>query len=165
MDCADDGCLQHGVCEDYVADDGVRRASINEFMADNGFAVEDDDGAFSDWIELYNLTDEPLSLDGHGLSDDPDRPRRHVLTGGLELEPGGYLVLWADGQPGNGPTHLSFQLAAEGESLVLTSPGGAVLEYLEYEAQATDVSAARMPDGEPDSWVLDDTPTPGASND
>ncbi len=165
MDCGDDGCLEHDVCEGYAADDGVRRASINEFMADNGFTIADETGEFPDWIELYNLTDEPLSLDGHGLSDDPDDPRRHVLGGGLEIEPGGFLVLWADGGAGAGPRHLGFRLDADGEALVLTSPGGVVLEYLEYEPQTTDVSAARVPDGELDSWVLDDTPSPGAGND
>ncbi len=164
VDCEDDGCLEHAPCEGWTADDGVQRVSINEFMADNGFAVEAEDGAFPDWIELFNLTDERVSLDGYGLSDDPDDPRRHVLSGGLALEPGGFAVLWADGQPGAGATHLGFRLDAEGESLVLSSPGGIVHEVLEFEAQITDWSAARMPDGEPDSWVLDDTPTPGQSN-
>jgi len=165
LDCADDGCLAHELCDGYAAPDGVRRVSINEFMADNGFTVADPDGAYGDWIELFNLTPDDVPLGGYGLSDDPDRPRRHVLDPALVLPGDGYLLLWADGQPAAGPEHLVFSLDAAGEALVLTGPGGDVQEFLFYEPQVTDVSAARMPDGEPDSWLLDDTPTPGASND
>ncbi len=165
IDCADDGCLAQGLCEGYAAADGVRRVSVNEFMADNGFAVADEDGAYPDWIELCNLTGEDVALGGYGLSDDPDLPRRHVLDVDLTLPANGYLLLWADGLPAAGPDHLGFQLDAGGEALVLTGPAGDVQEYLTFEPQITDWSAARMPDGEPDSWILDDTPTPGASND
>ena len=45
---------------------------ISEIMADNFSTQADEDGAYSDWIELYNPTSEAIDLDGWYLSDNPD---------------------------------------------------------------------------------------------
>ena len=34
---------------------------ISEFMADNKHTLADEDGEFSDWIELYNPTDDVVT--------------------------------------------------------------------------------------------------------
>ena len=49
---------------------------INEVLPSNanGFTDEDDDT--SDWIELYNHSDETINLVHFGLSDKPDQPFR-----------------------------------------------------------------------------------------
>jgi hypothetical protein len=46
---------------------------ISEFMAANTSTIRDDDGKWSDWIELYNSGDSAVSLSGWYLSDDPTR--------------------------------------------------------------------------------------------
>ena len=35
---------------------------VNEIMASNSNTIADEDGDFSDWIELYNHGDEPVNL-------------------------------------------------------------------------------------------------------
>ncbi len=51
---------------------------INEFMAWNKATIQDPDewGEFADWIELYNGTDEPVTLSGLFLTDDLDEPTK-----------------------------------------------------------------------------------------
>ncbi len=137
---------------------------INEFMAANATTIPDDTGVYVDWIELYNMTDEDVDLAGFTITDDLDEPDKHVLAAGLVVPAGGHLLLWADGTPDLGLSHLGFSLSREGEELGLYDPDGAVLNHLEYDEQATDWSAARMPDGELDGWVIDATPTPGQTN-
>src|SRR5688572_28032039 len=41
---------------------------ISEFMADNGNTLADQDGAFSDWIEIHNPTPNTVNLDGYYLT-------------------------------------------------------------------------------------------------
>ena len=137
---------------------------INEFMAANATTIPDDTGVYVDWIELFNMTAEDVDLAGFTITDDLDEPDKHVLAAGLVVPAHGYLLLWADGMPELGLDHMGFSLAREGEELGLYDPNGTVLNHLEYEEQATDWSAARMPDGELDGWIIDATPTPGQAN-
>ena len=43
---------------------------INEFLASNTGVIQDADGDYSDFIELYNAGDQPLDLAGWHLTDD-----------------------------------------------------------------------------------------------
>ena len=40
---------------------------ISEFMASNSTVLPDEDGDFSDWIEISNPTDDPIDLGGYHL--------------------------------------------------------------------------------------------------
>ncbi|MCZ6796033.1 MAG: lamin tail domain-containing protein, partial [Planctomycetota bacterium] len=59
--------------------------------------------------------------------------------------------------------HTSFRLDRTGESLVLSSPGGEVLDSVEYPSQSTDQSYGRSPDGAGD-FVFHLEPSPGEAN-
>ncbi len=52
---------------------------INEAMSLNASTVSDEDNEYSNWIELYNATDEPVDLQGFGLSDDKDNPLKWIF--------------------------------------------------------------------------------------
>ena len=43
---------------------------ISEAMTNNRTTLADEDGDFSDWIELHNTSNKPVNLEGFGLSDD-----------------------------------------------------------------------------------------------
>jgi hypothetical protein len=47
---------------------------INEVMADARTGIYDEDGELSDWMELYNTTDQNIPLKGFALSDKENDP-------------------------------------------------------------------------------------------
>src|SRR6266699_1941985 len=97
---------------------------LSEFMADNTHTLRDEDGAYEDWIEIYNTSSSPVNLDGWYLTDDADN-----LTGWrfprTNLNAGSFLVVFASGKnrraPG-APLHTDFKLAAAGDYLALVRP-------------------------------------------
>jgi hypothetical protein len=70
---------------------------LSEFMADNRSTLADEDGEFSDWIEVANPGPEPLPLAGFFLTDDPERPTRWAFPA-LTLAPGEHRVVFASGK-------------------------------------------------------------------
>ena len=139
------------------------RLVINEVMTANALTVNDDTGAASDWIELYNPTDTALDLYGYALTDDLATPRKSTLAPGTTIAAHGRLVLWADGEPAHGARHLRFSLDSDGGDLALARPDGTFIDRLTYGKQETDFSAAREPDGS-DRWAIQWHPTPAAAN-
>ncbi|MEM8485246.1 MAG: lamin tail domain-containing protein [Bacteroidota bacterium] len=70
---------------------------LNEFMASNASTLADEDGAFSDWIEILNLSSAPVDLSGWSLTDDIDEPAKWVFSGGT-LSPGDFALVFASGK-------------------------------------------------------------------
>jgi len=140
--------------------DGSGAIALNEFVASNTTGLTDDSGDTPDWLELVNLSDAEVALDGWAISDDSGNPLRHSLDG-LSVPGGGYLLLFATADTTRGDDHLSFRLLAAGEEIVLSDPEG-VVDQIAYGAQTPDVATARVPNGTGE-WVQA-TPTPGESN-
>lgn len=140
---------------------------VNEIMASNDQTISDTDGNEHDWIELFNPGSVAISLVGYWLSDDSEEPMKHQLTGpesDLTIAPGGYLLLWASGDPSAGPRHLGFSLSADGEDVSIHTPDGSTqLDWAAFDEQTTDVSYGRSSDGS-GPWMFFDQPTPGAPN-
>ena len=70
---------------------------INEFMAANGTGLTDEDGDFSDWIEIINPTGRPVNLAGYALTDDPNTPAKWQFPD-ITLNGGETLLLFASGK-------------------------------------------------------------------
>jgi hypothetical protein len=70
---------------------------INEMMSSNAGAVADDEGDFSDWIELFNKGTSAVQLEGWGLSDNHSNPFKWVFPK-TTIEPGKFLLVWASGK-------------------------------------------------------------------
>ncbi len=140
---------------------------INEFMASNDAAYADEYGEYDDWIELYNAGDTDIDIAGMYISDNVDDPTAYQIPSGkavTTIPAGGFLVLWADGQTDQGTLHLPFKLSSGGEAIVLTASDGATtIDEHVYEAQETDISEGRLPDGGTE-WVKFNPATPGESN-
>ena len=49
---------------------------INEISASNGSSYKDEDGEYVDWIEIYNDSENTIALEGYGLSDRKEVPKR-----------------------------------------------------------------------------------------
>ena len=104
-----------------VANQVAGGLQISEVVASNDGSIVDEGGEAADWIEVRNAGDRTLSLDGLALaqSTSPAADKRFEFPPGSVLEPGGYLIVWADGDPEQGEMHAPFKLAAGGESVTL----------------------------------------------
>jgi hypothetical protein len=124
---------------------------INEFVARNDSEqplqrgdLLDEDGDASDWIEIYNPTEEAINLDGWFLTDDADDLEKWEFPA-VEISRGRFLVVFASGKnrrDADGELHTNFQLRAGGEFLALVHPDGQTIEqaYDEYPPQFADIS-------------------------
>ena len=142
---------------------------INEWMSDNSATLTDPaDGGFEDWFELYNAGEEPVDLTGYFLTDDFDDKTQFEIPAGYVIEPGGFLLVWADNEAEQNTTnsnqlHVNFALSRDGERLGLYSPDRIALDEITFGGQTNDVSHGRFPDGSV-SVVLMSVPTPGSAN-
>jgi hypothetical protein len=142
--------------------------TINEWMAGNTFTITDPlDGKFSDWFELYNSGSEPVDLSGFTLTDNLSNPIKSIIPDGVVIQPGEYLLVWADNEPeqnGQGAhLHVNFALSLSGEALGLFAPNGFPIHTLTFGPQTNDISEGFWPDGGGNRYFMP-TPTPGAPN-
>ena len=143
---------------------GGKQVVINEICAHNLSGLQDGNGDYGDWIELYNPGGAPVDLSGWTLSDDKDDPNRWTFPEGTILEE--YLVVFADladTQDGAGYCHTSFALKTNGETLYLYDAQGELVDKLKYPEQDFDITYGRAFGNGSEAGTFA-TATPGAAN-
>src|SRR5690606_6379376 len=99
---------------------------ISEFLASNGEVLADDDGDFSDWIEIHNPGATQVYLQEWSLTDDAENLRKWEFPF-VNVPANGYVVVFASGKNRNTPElHANFSIGADGEYLALVRPDGTV---------------------------------------
>lgn len=135
---------------------------INELLAKNDSVIPDQDGEYDDWIELYNPTNEQITLTGKYLTDDPDSLMKWQFPSAL-IPAHSFLLIWADNDLVQQGFHTNFALNADGEFLALVAEDGAtVIDSISFGSQSADVSFGRFPDASA-AWTFLQ-PTPQSSN-
>lgn len=136
---------------------------INEVCTKNDYNLHDIDQNLPDWIELYNPTDESVSLAGYHLSDNNDNLFKWAFPDSLVLMPNAYLVVLASGLDTiNNYVHTNFKLTrTEPEQLILTNNVGLIEDVLQAPILPSDFSYGYFTD---DSLAIFDIPTPNAPN-
>ncbi len=134
---------------------------LNEMMSANKSAVPDNEGNYSDWIEVINAGSESADItgwkisDGSGLFTFPE----HILA------PGETVLVYASGTahalPGEA-YHAGFKLSASGESITLTDDREQTVDAVDLPALDADTAYARNADG---GWAVTAAFTPGLAND
>ncbi len=148
----------------FLANDPI----ISEFLAVNQSLAGDNDGDLSDWIELQNPTNQPISLAGWSLTDDAQQLTKWRFPS-VTLQPGEYRLVYASGKdranPG-APLHTNFRLSAEGEYLALVRPDGTVSDGFtpRYPEQEPDLSYGSVGFDAARRFGYFATPTPGSAN-
>lgn len=102
---------------------------ISEFMAENDTTLQDSDGAFSDWIEIYNPDATAVNLSGYWLTDDAANLAKWTFPSVI-LESGARLLVFASGKDratAGAELHTNFQLSSAGEYFALVAPDGSTL--------------------------------------
>ena len=135
---------------------------ITEVMASNRSALPDETGAFPDWIELTNTGEEPLSIEGYGLSDREDKIL--FVFPAVVLEPGEPLLVFASDENRNqaGQTyHSNFKVSSAGEQLYLFGTDGVAYQSLQIPAMDANMSYAWIGN---EDYILTDQYSPGYAN-
>lgn len=117
---------------------------INEFLAVNTKGIQDNDGSYQGWVEVYNPNlANPVNLNGYKLTDGTN-----VWTfPSVQVMPDDRLLVWASGKDKREPTaplHTNFTIPAAGGTLSLQNSTGTVISsFISYPAQTADVSWGR----------------------
>jgi hypothetical protein len=145
---------------------------INEIMAANTVTIRDGDvddakngslgGAYSDWVEIYNGSSQPVDLTGYTISDDG---ATWTLPQGT-VPANGYLLIWASDKSkvaADGQIHTNFKLTSAGETVTLKKSDGTIVDSVKFPALADDQSYSRITDGASE-FTTTSEPTPRSKN-
>ena len=134
-----------------IIDNPVPRTglSINEFSAANTHTKFDPDfKEFSDWIELYNNSNNVVHIGGYYLSDDPTVLNKWKIPAGTTILAHKYLLIWADKKDTRKTAlHTNFSLNADGEAVILSDAGQNIIDKIEFPKQKSDISCMKNSDG------------------
>ncbi len=117
---------------------------ISEFLASNNSELADEDGEFSDWIEIHNPDAMAVDMEGWHLTDNETNLDKWTFPS-VSIPSGGYLVVFASGKNratvGN-ELHTDFKLSSSGEYLALVKSDAVTKtsEFDPYPGQSEDVS-------------------------
>lgn len=136
---------------------------INEVMSSNFNNLQDEDGDYPDWIEIYNPSDNQVNLKDFSLSDDNVLTNKWVFPN-IDLASGEYLLVFASGKNRIVDNlHSNFKISGSGEKLWLRDGIGNIIDSLDSVAIPTDVSIGRSITDQSE-WLFFITPTPGSEN-
>lgn len=134
---------------------------INEVCSNNFSVVCDENGNYSDYVELYNPAPIPVSMTGYSISDD----REDLVKCSLDtviIPPRGRLLLWLDGSDGTAVGHASFKLSRNGEDIYFSNQYGKITDSVDIPKLPYNTVYARVEDGS-NEWGRQ-TPTANGSN-
>src|SRR4030042_4150080 len=91
---------------------GTTSLVINEIMASNSSTIQDPQGQYDDWIEIYNSGNTAVNVGGMYLTDDLSIPTKWRLPtntpSATTIPAHGYLLIWADENTADSGLHANF---------------------------------------------------------
>jgi hypothetical protein len=151
--------------------DGVAVTSglfINEVMASNTNTIQDENGEFDDWIEIYNGLFVAQDLAGLYITDEEANTTKYLFPSGESatvVPSGGFVLVWADNTPAQGAMHTNFTLSASGEYVGLYASNGDLIHSVTFTALGPNESYGRENESS-DNFITFNSvfTTPNASN-
>ena len=122
---------------------------LNEIMSNNRSTIADTDGDFSDWIEIYNPTDQAISLANWHLSDEVEEAGKWSFPS-RTLGPRSHLLIFASGKDRpllTGELHTNFRISADGESILLSFGETETIDAITLGRLENDESLGRIDTG------------------
>ncbi len=140
---------------------------INEVMPSPRSGIRDEDDELSDWLELYNLSDDDIPLGNMALSDDPAKPIKWIFPQNAVIPAGGYYLVFCSGKDkvevNTAYPHTNFSINNQEETLVLSTLTGEQLDRVTVKNLEKDTSYGRSTD-DLSHWTVFTLATPGAPN-
>ena len=129
---------------------------ITEIQLGKSSVVIDEDGELTDWVELYNPTDQLINVKGYGLSDQLNTPFRWRFPD-VDIQPKSHLLVYLSGKARG--MHTNFKVNQQ-ESVGLFSPFGQTIDIISTIREYQIGSHGRY-EGK---WQYLRTPTPRSTN-
>lgn len=136
---------------------------INELMTSNGGVLTDKNGATPDWIEIMNVSNGTVNLEGYSLSKRASSGTVFTFPS-YELGAGECVIVYADSHvatEGERQFHAPFRLSSTGDVLMLFNSAKVAVDTVNIPAMARSHSYARQ---SVDQWVETSQCTPGLPN-
>jgi hypothetical protein len=147
---------------------------INEILphnTNNNIFITDRFGDRDPWIELYNGGTNAIPLTGYFLASQYTNLLQWPFPAGTPvLNPGQFLLVWADGEPGESITtelHTSFRLNSTTGSVALVRLSNSIptiIDHLNYNVATAGRSYGDYPDGNVSGRKTFSILTPRATN-
>ncbi|MCF8381184.1 MAG: CotH kinase family protein [Bacteroidales bacterium] len=137
---------------------------INEFMAANTATIQDAEGEYCDWLELFNNSEHSVNLLNYSLTDDAAELKKWILPE-VTIASNAFLLIYASGKDCSfgQEIHTNFKISDEGEQLFLCDNTGKIIDRTESVECKNDEVYERFPDGS-SNWIKSSNPSPGSSN-
>ncbi len=115
---------------------------INEIVASNSYTYKDNDGEYSDYIELYNSNNYDINLEGYRLTDSLYEVNKWRFPN-ITIKANEYLVIFASGKnkcKESVKCHVNFKLNSEGETISLIDDTGNIISRVSFDKLKNDTS-------------------------
>ena len=150
-----------GFCSSCGEKESNSKLLLNEVLITNESNFQDDYGAHSAWIEIFNRSFGSADLAGCLLkvSNQPGDTATYFIPKGdvmTLVKPRQHALFWADGMPNRGTFHVNFTLDPNKENYIALydSNGKTLIDEVTIPAgQLADRSYAREKDGSA-NWVV-----------
>jgi hypothetical protein len=135
---------------------------INEIMQSNVDCLFTEHEFPDSWVELYNDSNEAVSLKGWRIGDSNEANAAWILTQDTTIAAQSHLLIYCD-KDANG-LHTDFRLESSKASLYLFDDKETLVDSIYYKKQpAPNISFGRIGDGALE-WAYYVTATPGTQN-
>ena len=134
---------------------------ISEIVASNNYTYKDDEGEYSDYIELYNDNDYDINLSEYRLTDSLYETNKWKFPN-IVIKAHSYLMVFASGKnkcPQSDKCHASFKLNKTGETISLIDPTGNIISRVTFEEMENDYALSYV-----SGKYIITIPTPGKEN-
>lgn len=122
----------------------------------DGLCINEVCSSGTDWVELYNASEESIDLSGYFLQDSKGAEEEYIFPQGMTIAAGEFLALEKD-------TDFPFGISGDGDEIVLLDATGAVVDRITVPALEDGQTYARTEDGG-ETWEVKANGTKGVSN-
>ena len=143
--------------------DAAATVRVSEVMSSNASSIQDDTGAYPDWVEIVNNSGKTVNLYGWKLAKDSSLMIKYFEFPNQTLAAGERVLVYCTGTLRNNAGyayHAPFRISAAGDTLVLFNPNNIAVQTLNIPEMSANQSYAEI-GGE---WTVTDEATPGLSN-
>ena len=133
---------------------------INEYMSSNKRSYSDSTGKYNDFVELYNNSDNDISVHNIYLTDDEANLTKYKLPD-VTIKKKDYLLVYLSDESKviDNEIFASFKLGVDDKYLIISN-GKDIIEKIELVSLIDNVSYGKV-DGK---WYYFTKPTPGGEN-